>query len=94
MKHIKLFENFINESVEDKLIKLFTDQTGIKTWDKVKLEGEKGTWTVVRLWSSAASGGMNDGLSIELTQGSSREHFKAMEDNGELTSFGKNIKKK
>ena len=94
MKHIKLYEDFINESSEDKLIKLFTDQTGINTWDKVKIEGEKGIWTVVRLWSSTESGGMNKGLSIELTQGNSREHFSTMDDNGNLTQFGKGITKK
>jgi hypothetical protein len=94
MKYAKLYEDFINESNEDKLIKLFTDQTGIKAWDKVKVDGEKGIWTVVRLWSSTASGGMNKGLSIELTQGNSREHFTIMDDNGDLTPNGKNIKKK
>jgi hypothetical protein len=94
MKYAKLYEDFINESNEDKLIKSFTDQTEVKTWDKVKVEGEKGIWTVVRLWSSTESGGMNKGLSIELTQGNSREHFTVMDDNGELTPNGKNIKKK
>jgi hypothetical protein len=37
---------------------------------------------------------MNKGLSIELTQGNSREHFTIMDDNGDLTPNGKNIKKK
>ena len=95
LKDIKvIFEGLLSESKTNDLIKKFTEVTGVSTWDKVKIKGEKGIWTVVRLWSSTESGGMNKGLSIELTQGNSREHFNVMDDNGELTPNGKNIKKK
>jgi hypothetical protein len=93
MKHIKLFEQFLSESKYTDLIKKFTETTGISTWDKVKLEGESGKWTVVRLWCPAEAGSNQTGLSIELTKGNSRQHFTAMEDNGELTDSGKGIKK-
>jgi hypothetical protein len=94
LKDIKvIFEGLLSESKTDDLIKKFKETTGVSTWDKVKVEGEKGIWTVVRLWSSTESGGMNKGLSIELTQGNSREHFTVMDDNGELTPNGKIIKK-
>lgn len=95
MKYIKLYEEFINESqIGDKLTKKFTELTGISTWDKVTLKSESGTWTVARLWAPKDNGGMNPGLHIELTKGSSREHFQAMDEDGTLTEFGKSLKKK
>jgi len=95
MKHIKLYEEFVNEAqIGDKLTKKFTEETGISTWDKVTLKSESGTWTVVRLWAPKDNGGMNPGLHIELTKGNSREHFQAMDEDGTLTEFGKGLKKK
>jgi hypothetical protein len=95
MKHIKLYEEFVNEAqIGDKLTKKFTELTGILTQDKVTLKSESGTWTVARLWAPKDIGGMNPGLHIELTKGNSREHFRVMDDNGALTEFGKELKKK
>ncbi len=95
MKHIKLYEEFLNEAlVGDKLTKQFTKETGIAVWDKVSLKSESGIWTVVRLWAPKDDGGMNPGLHIELTKGNSREHFQVMDDNSNLTQFGKEITKK
>ena len=89
-----VFES-INESLNgDKLIKKFTEETGISAWDKVTLKSESGTWTVARLWAPKDNGGMNPGLHIELTKGNSREHFQAMDEDGTLTEFGKELKKK
>jgi len=82
------------ETKEDDLIKKFTEATQVSTWDDVKVEGEKGIWTVVRLWSPSESGGMDKGLSIELTRGNSRQHFNVMDDKGALTPGGKRVKKK
>jgi hypothetical protein len=85
----------VNEAlVGDKLTKKFTELTGISTWDKVTLKSESGTWTVARLWAPKDNGGMNPGLHIELTKGNSREHFQAMDEDGDLTQFGKELKKK
>jgi hypothetical protein len=84
----------LNEAlVGDKLTKQFTKETGIAVWDKVSLKSESGIWTVVRLWAPKDDGGMNPGLHIELTKGNSREHFQVMDDNSNLTQFGKEIKK-
>ena len=95
MKHIKLYEEFVNEAqIGDKLTKKFTELTGISTWDKVTLKSESGTWTAVRLWAPKDNGGMNPGLNIELTKGSTREHFQAMDEDGALTELGKGLKKK
>ena len=95
MKHIKLYEEFVNEAqIGDKLTKKFTELTGISTWDKVTLKSESGTWTVVRLWAPKDNGGMNPGLHIELTKGSSREHFQVMDEDGTLTEFAKSLKKR
>jgi hypothetical protein len=95
MKHIKLYEDFVNEASNgDKLIKHFTEETGISPWNKVTLKSESGTWTVSRIWCPSDNGGMNPGLHIELTKGNSREHFQVMDDNGALTEFGKEITKK
>jgi len=97
MKHIHTFESFLNEAnlveKEDSLQAKFTETTGISAWDKVKLEAESGTWTVVSIWEPKSRGGKDGGLSIELTKGSSRMHTTVMTDDGELTKFGKGLKK-
>ena len=90
-----LESNTINEAqIGDKLTKKFTELTGISTWDKVTSKSESGTWTVARLWAPKDNGGMNPGLHIELTKGSTRTHFQAMDEDGTLTEFGKELKKK
>lgn len=90
-----LESNTINEAqIGDKLTKKFTELTGISTWDKVTSKSESGTWTVARLWAPKDNGGMNPGLHIELTKGSTRTHFQAMDEDGTLTQFGKELKKK
>ena len=102
MKHIQTFKGFINEgsnsineakNIGDELTAKFTKETGIKTWDKVKLAGESGKWTVTRLWAPKDDGGMNPGLHIELTQGTAITHFMVMDDNGELANDVKRLKK-
>jgi|DEB19_MinimDraft_2_1074335.scaffolds.fasta_scaffold00120_15 hypothetical protein len=88
-------ESIVNEAqIGDKLTKKFTEETGISVWDKVTLKSESGIWVVARLWAPKDDGGMNPGLHIELTKGSSREHFQVMDDNGNLSQFGKEITKK
>lgn len=101
MKHIQTFESFLNEAnsvneaknIGDELTAKFTKETGIKTWDKVKLAGEHGRWTVTKLWAPKDEGGMNPGLHIELTMVRSVSHFMVMDDNGKLTDNAKRLKK-
>lgn len=97
MKHVKIFEDFVNEAkIGDKLIAKFTKETGIELGDKVKQDGQSGKFEVTRIWAPKDTGGMNPGLHIELTQisgGSSFGHFMAMDDNGKLSDNAKRIKK-
>jgi hypothetical protein len=92
MKNIQTFESFLNESYTvSKLEKKFSEETGISVWDFVKRDG--GKWTVASLWEPKNRGGVAPGLSIELTKGSSRVHFQVMDDDGNLTQAGKDLKK-
>lgn len=101
MKHLFTFNEFIDESdsineshsLGDKLTAKFTKETGIKTWDKVKLAGEHGKWTVTKLWAPKDEGGVNPGLHIELTMARSFSHFMVMDDNGNLTDNAKRLRK-
>lgn len=96
MKHVSTFKDFLNEShslSSDELIKKFTEETGISTWDDVKITSEPGIWTVVRLWAPKENGGMDAGLHIELTKGESRQHFQIMDEDGNLTILGQNLTK-
>lgn len=100
MKHIKLFEQFVNEAqfinegkIGDKLMAKFTKETGIDLWDRVKWEGHPGKWDVTRLWAPGDTGGMNPGLHIELTKGNSTAHWMIMDDDGELHDSIKRLKK-
>jgi hypothetical protein len=94
MKRVKTFESFLNEgNTGNELAAKFTQETGISTWDSVKLPSESGKWLVVAIWAPKDRGGKNPGLEIELTKGSSRMHFQVMDDDGKLTSKGEGLKK-
>jgi hypothetical protein len=72
----------------------FTEITGISTWDNVRLDSESGTWTVSSIWEPKQRGGTEGGLSIELTKGRSIINATIMTDDGELTKYGRRLRKK
>lgn len=95
MKHIKLFEQFINEALNpSKLKEKFTKETGISTWDRVKSENEKGVWTVTSIFTPKEMGGTGEGLHIQISQGRTVAHFMVMDDDGNLTSGARRLTKK
>jgi hypothetical protein len=98
MKHIKLFEDFLNENINegtlgDKLSAKFTKETGIELWDDIRDSELPGKWIVTRLWAPKDTGGMNPGLHMEITKGNSTAHWMVMDDKGKLSDSMKRIKK-
>jgi hypothetical protein len=98
MKNIPTLETFLNESINegkvgDKLTALFTKETGIQLWDDIRDSELPGKWMVTRLWAPKDTGGMNPGLHMEITKGSSTAHWMVMDDKGKLTDSMKRIKK-
>jgi hypothetical protein len=94
MKHVQLFEQFVNEgNIGDKLMAKFIEETGINLWDQVKMKEHPGKWSVSRLWAPKDLGGMNPGLHIELSKGNSSMHWMIMDDDGKMDSSIERIKK-
>jgi hypothetical protein len=82
-------------TIGEKLAEKFTRETGISSYDKVRLknptEFSKGTYLVSRIFAPRDENGMDPGLSIMLSKGNERWHFTVMDENGELTEMGERL---
>lgn len=77
MEKLQNFKEFLLENsksfIEEELIKKFTEETGLKTWNQTKLANNTGTWTIDRLYSPEIREKRSGipTLNIQLSKGSS-----------------------
>ena len=100
LKRGVIFSNRTNKmasggTIGEKLAEKFTRETGISSYDKVRLknptEFSKGTYLVSRIFAPRDENGMDPGLSIMLSKGNERWHFTVMDENEELTEMGERL---